>query len=143
MRISVKHDRIEFFEANNDQPPPEIFGLVGLTKTGRFNAEQYGLVPEVPNKYCCRVNRGIYAVFGRIDTFICLLPERVRLTPAVARELLRKKQLPPPRKLNAKIAIALTDLIANGASWAVATSLLGVGTNGHTAKEELEKEGEP
>lgn len=135
MIVRIKYDRIEFLAAGK-QPRPQIFKLSGLAKNDRFITEEYVAVASGKSGLVvCRVDRGIFAVFSRANNFITILPERVKLTPAAARELLARKSLPPPRRIKNALVIALSKLIAAGASWSVATSVLGVSSNGHSPEE--------
>lgn len=129
MKIRILINRIEF-ALKKGQTKPEVFRLSGIGPTGQFVVEQQIMLwSESEKRHYCNLPRGIYAVFAFPVAFMVLLPERVRLTVAVAKELLGE-QLPPERVLEDSIAAALSDLITKGAPWASATAMLGVTSNG-------------
>lgn len=133
MNIKVLSDRIEF-RNKAGQDKPEVYRLSGIGPLGKFTVEQQIMIEtKVTKTQYCNLNRGIYAVFAFPSYFIVLLPERVRLTVAAAKELLGKP-LPPERVLDDEIARAVSDLITDGARWDSAVAMVGVSSNGRHNK---------
>lgn len=139
MKIIVYPDRIDF-HSGNPTVQVNVAKIIGFDPVeGFIRAGQCVWFVPALGRHQCRLKPGIYQVRTEEGAdFLLLLPQRIELSVAVARELLQSPAgLPSPAPVPEHLARVMSAIILSGASWAVAAQAVGLAANGQMPTDPL------